>query len=76
MNDFIFEVNGNEEVGRVNVSALTHDGDDDGEGGVPVREVSVSIQSIFPDLLGNEMEGQSQPQSTQSLNEPLLSRGR
>jgi hypothetical protein len=70
LNDFLFEVNRNEEVGRVNVSEITHD-DDDGESGIPVREVS--IQSIFPDLLGQET---NHPREGQSLAEPLLSPSR
>ena len=73
LNDFLFEVDDNEQVGRVNVSELTNDDYEDGEGGVPpIREVS--IQSIFPDILGQEMERSQTTQSQQSasLQEPLL----
>ncbi len=70
LNDFLFEVEGNEDTGRVNVSGLTYD-DDDGESGVPVREVS--IQSIFPDILGQEMN-RERDGASQSLAAPLLPR--
>ena len=73
LNDFIFEVDGNDQVGRIanpNVSEITHDDYD--EEHLPVREVS--IQSIFPDILGQEMERSQTTQSQQSasLQEPLL----
>lgn len=74
LNDFIFEVDGNDQVGRVaanNVSEITNDDFTTDEERVPVREVS--IQSIFPDILGQEMERQQPTNSQQSsLNEPLL----
>ena len=68
LNDFIFEVDGNDQVGRIanpNVSEITHDDYDEEQ--LPVREVS--IQSIFPDILGQEME---RSQQSSSLQEPLL----
>lgn len=73
LNDFLFEVDRNSATGRVNMSTLTleNDFDDDAQTRMPPSVVEVSIQSIFPDILGQEMERQSQG----SAREPLLPPG-
>lgn len=89
LNDFLFEVENHEDVGRLNVShvsELTNDNyyfrDDDDDGGNIRPPTEVSIQSIFPDLLGDELQKQQQGNNntnnrngnTNSLSEPLLPR--
>lgn len=80
LNDFLFEVDGNEETGRVNVSGLTND-EEGGGGGGGAEEIStsnmpkeISIKSVFPDLLGDELSKQPNNSNNNSLQEPLIPR--
>lgn len=87
LNDFIFEVEGNEDTARLNnvshVSELTNDEDAfRSEARLPLEVIS--IRSVFPDLLGEEMEKEQQhhqqqrqqPNTSTSLQEPLIPRQR
>jgi hypothetical protein len=79
LNDFIFEVEGNEDTARLNnishVSELTND-EDGGRCDPRLPLEVISIRSVFPDLLGVEMEKEQQQQNTtsNSLQEPLIPR--
>lgn len=75
LNDFIFEVDGNDQTARVNMSGLTTidqeggGGDNDAQQQRPETSAELlSIQSFFPDLLG----GQSATANDRTLDEPLI----
>lgn len=78
LNDFIFEVDDNDQTARVNVSGLTTMNDpEDGmsqqqqqqQQGEANAEL-LSIQSFFPDLLGGQ-SGMPQDENN-TLDEPLI----
>ena len=71
LNDFIFEVDGNDQTARVNMSGLTTDQEDveqatDGAS----MPAEISIQSFFPDLLGGATGNQNNHDN--NLEEPLI----
>lgn len=82
LNDFIFEVDGNEQTGRVNMSGLTLDQDDidmdtDAEEAASSMPAEISIQSFFPDLLGGgsgggQNNGAPNNSNDNNLEEPLI----
>jgi len=77
LNDFIFEVDENDQSARVNMSGLTADVHEDpnnsnnneGEDGVSMP-VEISISSVFPDLLGGETAAAQT--NDNDLEEPLI----
>lgn len=69
INDLLFGIQGNDDVGRVNVSALTED-DDAGTATLPLP-MEVSVKSFFPDLLAG-LEEENNNNNSNNLQEPLL----
>jgi hypothetical protein len=66
----LFGIQGNDDVGRVNISALTED--DDAVSALP-PPMEVSVKSFFPDLLaGMEDENNNNNNNSNNLQEPLL----
>ncbi|CAB9514961.1 Glycosyl hydrolase family 92 [Seminavis robusta] len=75
LNDFIFDVEDNEETGRLNASHYSELTEDQHTELLPRLPLEVSIQSVFPDLLGDEMEKQppnNQNNHNNSLEDPLI----
>lgn len=74
LNDLLFGINENDEVGRVNISALTNDYEDGESAPLPLE---VSVESFFPDLLAGldsniNKTSQNDESNDNNLREALL----